>query len=295
MKNDLSVVVVSYNTKDLTLDCISKLKAARKKNSSSVEILIIDNNSTDGSQDALKKFVGNPEIRIVFCKNNEGFGKANNQGLALSRGRYVLFLNSDVLVPEEPLFDSLIQEMDDHPIYGGITARVQLKSGAIDPASHRGFPTVWRSLCYYARIEKVTAKIPLLNTIFGGYHLTHLSLSSKHEIDSPTGAFFLIRKDLLDSLSGFDEDFFMYGEDLDLAFRIKRLGYLIMYDPQYTVTHLKGQSGLKNASDSSIQRKTRSCFYESMSIFYRKHYEKKYPKIISSLVLAVINSKIKSS
>lgn len=291
MRKDLSVVILSYNTKDLTLRCVSQLQGALSKGSLQAEIIIVDNNSADGSPDAIRKIADNKNIKVICNTANSGFGKANNQGLALASGRYILYLNSDVLVPEKPFFDVLIKEMDSNSLYGALTVRVELPSGGIDPASHRGFPTVWRSFCYYIGLEKLTARIPLLNRIFGGYHLTSLSLATKHEIDSPTGAFFLARKDILDTLKGFDEDFFMYGEDIDLAFRIKRLGYSIIYDPSYTVSHLKYQSGIKKINNTTTQKETRNYFFESMAIFYKKHYEKNYSPLISLLVYAVINRK----
>ncbi len=291
MKKDVSVVIVSYNTKDLTLQCITKLQKALTKSNLQSEVIIVDNNSHDGSQEELRKIANNRDIKVLCNVDNSGYGKANNLGVALSEGRYILYLNSDVLVPEELNFKALIKDMDLHPLYGALTVRVQLPSGQIDPASHRGFPTVWRSFCYYAGLEKLTSRIPILNKIFGGYHLTHLPLNTKHEIDSPTGAFFLVKKDILDTLKGFDEAFFMYGEDIDLAYRIKRLGYSIIYDPVYTILHLKYQSGLKKTNDTKAQKKTHSYFYNSMVIFYKKHYEKHYPKWISSLVYSAIEWK----
>jgi len=296
MKKDLSIIIVSYNTKDLTLQCIEKLQKSLLKGSMKAEIIIVDNNSQDGSPEAFKGLLhANPDIKVICNKDNSGFGKANNQGQVISEGRYILYLNSDVFVPEEPFLDVLIKQMDSHRTIGALTVRVQLASGSIDPASHRGFPTVWRSFCYYMGLEKLTSSIPLLNRIFGGYHLTHLPLSTRHEIDTPTGAFFLARKDILDTLRGFDEDFFMYGEDIDLAFRIKRLGYSIIYDPIFTVLHLKNQSGIKKKNNTDVRKKTTNYFYESMAIFYKKHYEKVYPRFISALVYFAINRKKESS
>lgn len=292
MKQDLSVIIVSYNTKELTLQCLTKLQNALMKGSLHAEIIIVDNNSQDGSPEEFKKYAHlHPHVKVIYNNANGGFGKANNQGLAIADGKYVLYLNSDVFVPETPFLDALIGQMESHVLMGALTVRVQLTNGTIDPASHRGFPTVWRSFCYYAGLEKLTASIPGLNRIFGGYHLTYLPLSKRHEIDTPTGAFFLVRKDILDTLKGFDEDFFMYGEDIDLAFRIKRLGYSILYDPSFTVLHLKNQSGIKKKNNSTVQKKTRNYFYESMAIFYKKHYESKYPRWISALVYAAINRK----
>ncbi len=291
MKKDISVVIVSYNTKDLTLQCIKKLQKALLKSSLDVEIIVVDNNSHDGSAEALKRIADGKNIKVFCNTNNSGYGKANNLGISHAEGRFVLYLNSDVEVSEDLDFGALIKEMDTHPLYGALTVRVQLPTGQIDPASHRGFPTVWRAFCYYTGLEKLTAKIPLMNRLFGGYHLTHLSLDTKHEIDSPTGAFFLVKKDILDTLKGFDEVFFMYGEDIDLAFRIKRLGYSIIYDPTYTVLHLKYQSGIGKVNDSIAQKKTRTYFYESMAIFYKKHYERNNPRWISALVYAAIKRK----
>ncbi|MFZ2206087.1 MAG: glycosyltransferase family 2 protein [Microgenomates group bacterium] len=291
MRKDLSVIIVSFNTKELTLQCIDKLQNALSKGSLKSEIIIIDNNSHDGSAESLKKMADGNDVKVILNSENTGFGKPNNQGLAIAEGRYVLYLNSDVYVPEEAFLDKLIKQMDENPLLGALTVRVNLASGSIDPASHRGFPTVWRSLCYYAGLEKLTANIPVLNRLFGGYHLTYLPLNTRHEIDTPTGAFFLARKDVLDVLKGFDEVFFMYGEDIDLSFRIKRLGYSIVYDPTYTVLHLKNQSGIKRKNNVTIQKKTRNYFYESMAIFYKKHYEQCYPRWISALVYAAINRK----
>ncbi len=288
---DLSVVIVSYNTKDITLTCIAKLVKALSLSKITSEIIVIDNNSQDRSSEALRELHNTNVIQLIQNKDNPGFGKANNQGLLLCKGRYVLYLNSDVYVPELPFFDYLIQKMDASARIGAMTVRVNLPNESIDPASHRGFPTVWRSFCYYARLEHITRAVPLFNTLFGGYHLTHLSLDTIHEIDTPTGAFFLARKTILDTLKGFDEDYFMYGEDIDLAFRIKRLGYGIVYDPTYTVIHLKNQSGIKKKNNLVIRKKTNTHFYDSMIIFYKKHYEKQYPKWISQLVYAAIQYK----
>jgi len=177
----------------------------------------------------------------------------------------------------------LVEYMDRHSNIGGLTVDVRLENGKRDPASHRGFPTIWRSLCYFSGLEKITQRISLLNRIFGGYHLCHLPLTTIHEIDSPTAAFFLIRKDIVDKLNGFDEDFFMYGEDLDLAYRIKEKGKKIIYYPKYRVTHLKHQSGLKH-SEQDVQNHTKKHFYKAMKIFYDKHYAPKNLPLINIVV-----------
>jgi len=295
MNIDLSVIIVSYNTKDITLQCVDKLTKSLQKGTLKYEVLIVDNNSHDGSAESIKELTNDPHIKAIFNTENTGFGKPNNQALKIAKGKYVLYLNSDVYVPESSFLDELITQMEKNQTIGALTVRVNLASGDIDPASHRGFPTVWRSLSYYSGLEKLTAKIPLINKLFGGYHLTYLPLSTRHEIDTPTGAFYLARKDILDTLKGFDEVFFMYGEDIDLSYRIKRLGYSIIYDPTYTVLHLKNQSGIKRKNNTEIQKKTKNYFYDSMIIFYRKHYETQYPRWISSLVYSAINRKKETS
>ena len=291
---DLSVIVVSCNTKDLTYQCISKLQRALRLDSLSFEIIIVDNASTDGTGEKLASLVDNDTIKLIRNTTNEGYGKANNKGLVVAGGAYVLFLNSDVFVPEQPFLSRVVAAMEKHPLWGALTVRVQFPTGAIDPASHRGFPTVWRSFCYFSKLERITAHIPLLNRMFGGYHLTHLPLNKQHEIDSPTGAFFLTRRGIVEALQGFDEHFFMYGEYLDLSFRIKRMGYSILYDPTYTVLHLKYQSGIKNTNNTALRSQTRNYFYESMLIFYKKHYEPIYPQWISRLVYFAIEQKRKA-
>jgi len=288
---DLSVIVVSFNTKDTTLQTIHKIQNALSKGHLNWEIIVVDNHSQDGSVEALLALADGHRIHVLVNKENKGFGKPNNQGVAVSKGRYILYLNSDLHVPETPFLDDLINKMDAHIRYGALTVRVNLANGALDPASHRGFPTVWRSFCYYAGLEKITAPVPFLNRIFGGYHLTSKSLNVLHEIDAPTGAFFLVKRHIVETLGGFDEQFFMYGEDLDLAYRIKKLGYCIVYDPAYTVVHLKYQSGLQSDTNTLLRQQTRAYFYDSMAIFYRKHYERKYPQWISRLVYSTIHFK----
>ena len=141
-------------------------------------------------------------------------------------------------------------------------------------------------------MESLSRNIFFLNNLFGGYHLTNKNLDIAHEIDAPSGAFFLTRKELMEKLGGFDEDYFMYGEDIDLAFQIKKLGYRIIYYPKYSVSHLKYQSGLGKTGEST-QVDTKKHFYNSMKIFYEKNYRKMYPKIIGSIVNKFIDLKSK--
>ena len=131
---------------------------------------------------------------------------------------------------------------------------------------------------------------PLSDNLFGGYHLTHLNLNTVHEIDSPSGAFFLVRRSVTDLLGVFDEDYFMYGEDLDLSYRIKKSGYKVVYYPLHHVTHLKYSSGLKTKS-KKVRTSTRVHFYDAMKVFYRKHYADKYPSLFNALIYKAVDIK----
>jgi len=289
---NLSIIVVSYNTADLTLACLDSVTASIKKHSVQAEVIVVDNASTDESVNRLKSYrLQVAGFRLLENKTNVGFGKANNIGLKKAEGKYILFLNSDTLV-DSVNFQELISVMDKDEKIGVLTVRVNLENGSLDQASHRGFPTIWRSFTYFSKLEHLTKYVPLLNRIFGGYHLTHLSHNTMHEIESPSGAFFLTRKSLLDEVGGFDEKFFMYGEDLDLSMRIKNLGYKILFYPEQSITHLKGKSGMTH-DDNKLKGQTSGHFYDAMKIFYDKYYMKKYPNFVNNTVHFFINSKIK--
>lgn len=295
---DLSVIVLSYNTKETTKNCLEKLHDSLNASNISSEVIIVDNDSKDGSVDMIKKILEKSNAKIVYKmilnKKNYGFAKGNNQGLNVSSGKNILFLNSDVLI-ENIDWDTLILYFNKNIDIGALTVKVNLTDGNIDPASHRGFPTVWNSFCYFFKLEKIFGNILFLNKLFGGYHLKYLSLNSIHEIDSQSGAFYLTRKHLMDKLKGFDDKtFFLYGEDLDLSYRIKQLGFKIQYYPNFSVLHLKSVSGLKK-NDLKIKNKSKDHFYDAMNKFYKKNYEDKYPKFISSLVYFFIDYKKKTS
>lgn len=296
---DLSIIIVSYNTAEMTEKCLSNLLTVLQENKDiRAEVIVVDNASVDSTKKILDRMTAQYEksgqkLIRELGKKNLGYSKANNKGLLLSSGTYILFLNSDVLM-KSISFKNLLANFEQDSKLGALTVRVELENGQIDPASHRGFPTIWRSFCYYAGLEKIFRKVPLLGALFGGYHLTSRSLATTHEIDSPTGAFYLSRKEILDKVKGFDEDFFMYGEDLDLSYRIKELGYKILYVPTYSVTHLKYQSGIKS-SDQSTKKKTHSYFYDAMKIFYTKHYASSTPQPINSFIFFIIDQKAKRS
>jgi GT2 family glycosyltransferase len=286
----LSIIIVSFNTKEITKKCLLSLKKNFIRYPMDYEIIVLDNNSHDGSSEMLldlEKQWNN--LQVFLSKKNLGFGKANNFGVEKSKGKYILYLNSDTIVTDID-FRDLIKLMEIQKDIGALTVKVVLPTGEIDPASHRGFPTLWRSFTYFSGLEKISKNIPILNRIFGGYHLINLNLNEIHEIDVLTGAFLLTKREIIDKFGGFDKDYFAYGEDIEMAFQIKKIGYKIIYYPLWKVLHLKSSSGLKK-KDTKIRKKTSFYFYDSMKIFYQKHYAKDHNWLINQLVYLAIDIK----
>lgn len=294
---DLSIIILSYNTSELTINCIQSILKSLNLQPLLAEIIVVDNNSTDKTVDMITPLSApgssnNITIKIIKNPKNYGFAKGNNIGARIATGKYLLFLNSDTLIKRID-WHGLMEYCDTVTDFGALTVKVLLPNGKLDLASHRGFPTVWRSFCYFAGFEKIATIFPFMAHIFGGYHLLDKNFNSAHFIDSPSGAFFLTRREIFNTLDGFDENFFMYGEDLDLAYRLKLIGLRIHYYPVMEITHLKYQSGLNN-QNRILRSKIKKHFYEAMLLFFHKHYNKAYPKIISNLTEMIIKFKLKT-
>lgn len=279
LKN-LSVSIVNYNNGDYLIQCLKSLKQQKQLD---MDILVVDNASTDGSLEKAKKDF--PDIHFLTNKENLGFSKAHNLTLRKITSEFILILNPDTEIQRGDLVD-LIEYMEDNPEVGALTGKVILPNGSLDWASHRGFPTPWASLLYYFFKNDNL------------YHLSSKPLNQTHEVDAISGSFFLTRKSILDKVGIFDEDYFMYAEDIDLCFRIKQAGFKVMYKPTVEVLHHKGvSSGLKKHSQGiatanvETRKKAFDAFYQTMKIFYKKHLEKKYPFFINWLVYLGINLK----
>lgn len=286
----LSIIIVSFNTKEITKKNLSSLRKDLIKYPLEYEVIVVDNDSRDGSAEFLLDLEKNwNQLHVILSKKNLGFGLGNNLGLEKSNGKYILFLNSDAIISDID-FRDLIKIMEMQKEIGAMTVKVVLPTGEIDPASHRGFPTIWRSFTYFSGLEKVFANVPILNKMFGGYHLINMNLNNIHEIDVPTGAFLFTKKEILDKFGGFDKDYFAYGEDIEMAFQIKKLGYKIIYYPFWKVVHLKSVSGLKK-DNLNIRKKTSYHFYDSMKIFYDKHYAKDHNWLTNKFVHLAIDIK----
>lgn len=282
-KIDLSIIIVNYNTKDFLQECLKSVVGSREIGVRSKEIIVIDNNSTDGTIEMLKELqTQNSELRTIFSQSNLGFAKANNLAIKKSSGRYILFLNPDTIVQEDTL-KTMVKFMDENPKVGAATCRVELTDGHLDQACHRGFPTAWNAFCYFSGLEKLFPK----SKVFARYSLTFLPLDKIHEIDAGCGAFLLVRKEAGEQVGWFDEDYFWYGEDLDFCYRLKQKGWKIMFVPTTKIIHWKGAaSGILKHSQkiSPASKQTRikaaKASVKVMRIFFQKHYQDKYPKII---------------
>jgi len=294
--NDLSIIIPSYNTKTITLNCLESIFRSLENSSLDFEVIVVDNASTDETIKEIKNLKlkiknYNSKLKVIENETNVGFARANNQAVKKAQGKYLLFLNSDVII-DNLNFKKIIALMEKDEKIGVSTVKVILSNGKTDPACHRGFPTLWRSFCYFSGLEKVLGNLPILNRILGGYHLTYLDKDKVHEIDSPSGAFYLIRKKIFDQVGGFDERFFMYGEDLDLSYQVKKLGYKIIFYPLSRVLHLKYQSGLAG-NDQDHQKKIKRYFYQAMKIFYQKNYAKHSSVFFNTVVYFLIDLKEK--
>lgn len=272
---DLTVVIVTYRVPELVESCLRSVRAAI--HGRAIDVHVVDNGSFDGTVEMIGREF--PEARLVDARENLGFIRGNNVVLdellaQQSCGRYLLLLNPDTVVEPET-FDVMLDFMETHPEAGAATCRVDLASGGLDWASHRGFPTPWSALTYMAGLEALSPK----SRLFGGYHMRWLDLRRTHEIDCPTGAFFLVRREVFEAVGGLDTDYFMYGDDLDWALRIKRLGWRIYYHPATRIVHYKGVStGLKGFSrqwshaDTTQRLRRNRDFFHAMRVFYDKHY-----------------------
>lgn len=276
----LSVSIVNYTSGNYLVKCLESLK---KNKTVDLDIWITDNASKDQSlEKARNKF---PEFHYTINKDNLGFGKANNLLLKKLKTKYLLILNPDTEIGSGVL-SFMLKFMEENPVVGAASCRVDLSDGSLDLASHRGFPTPLSSFRYYFLGDDSL------------YHLSNRSMAEVHEVDAISGAFFLTKKTVLEMVGYFDEDYFMYAEDIDLCFRIKKAGFKVMYVPYVSVIHHKGvSSGLKKHSqeittaDLETRRRSLDAFYLAMKIFYRKHYQNKYPFFINWLVYLGINTK----
>lgn len=267
----MAVVIVSYNVSSLLDACLRSLLAQEV----ALEIVVVDNASLDGSPEMVARDF--PEVRLVRNRENRGFATASNQGIKQTTAPLVLSLNPDTVL-QPGAVDGLATYLDRHPEAGAAGPRIMRPDGSLDLAARRTFPSPSVALL---RLSLVSRFFPRSSRL-ARYNLTDRSPDLLQEIDSGTGACLMFRRAVLDQVGLFDESFFMYGEDLDLCFRIKAAGWRIVYVPQSVVIHHKGQSS-RQQSSAMIRE-----FHRAMRIFFRKHYRRSTPAPLAALVYAGI-------
>jgi GT2 family glycosyltransferase len=247
MAKKISIVIVSYNVSKLLDECLQSV--ARALQGIDGEVFVVDNHSKDNTLTMLKE--KHPEVRVIANEVNVGFSRANNQAIRLSEAEYVLLLNPDTVVYENTLH-GVLDFMDQHPQAGGAGVRMLTREGHRAPESRRSIPTPW------------VAMLKMLGAT-RRYYMSHLSWDEPGQIEAVSGAFFLVRRKALDQVGLLDEDYFMYGEDIDLSYRLLKGGWQNWYLP-YDIIHYKGESTQKSSF------RYVHTFYQAMLIFFRKHY-----------------------
>ncbi len=255
---DISIVIVNYNVKDLLKNCLNSIYKAND-NKFLLEIFVIDNNSIDKSSEMVRNNF--PEVHLIKNEKNVGFSKANNQALNILKGKNVLILNPDTILAEKT-FEKLIEFQKSHPDTGAISSKLILSNGKLDSACRRSFPTPSVAIPRMLGLSKLFPK----SKMFAKYNLSYEDVDKTIEVDAICGAFMFIPKKVLDETGFFDEEYFMYGEDLDLCYRIKKQGYKIYYFPEVITIHFKGES-TKKTHLSYVNN-----FYGAMSIFVKKNF-----------------------
>src|SRR6185369_6631432 len=255
----LSIIIVSYNSLRLLENCLFSIQKAMQTIDG--EIIIVDNNSKDGIKDHLpSKF---PGVKFIFNNENLGFAKACNQGSKISSGDYILFLNPDTVLSETCLSDC-ISFFKTHADAGAVGVRMLDEKGKFLKESKRGLPSPTAS---FYKLFGFTAIFPGSKTI-AKYYQGHLPENENNPVEVLSGAFMMIKRAVFEKVNGFDETFFMYGEDIDLSLRISQMGYKNYYLGKISITHLKGGS-------TTYNKKYVQDFYGAMNLFVKKHYSKK--------------------
>lgn len=284
---DLAIIIVSYNVRPLLGECLRSLYASE---GCSFQVWVVDNCSADDSAAMVRSEF--PQVQLIESPVNGGFAYANNLALRAlgfldnpdrpasfprDAFRYVLLLNPDTLLPPDALRE-LLAYMDQHPEVGICGPKLVRQDGTLDLACRRSFPTPEVALY---RMVGLSRLFPASRR-FGRYNLTYLDPDEVAEVDSVVGAFMLVRRDAIAQAGPLDESFFLYGEDLDWALRMKQRGWKVMYYPEVTVLHYKGESSRQDSERATLE------FYRSMLIFYRKHYAKNTFFLLRWLIVSAI-------
>lgn len=305
---ELTIVILSFNVKELLLNCLDSIFLSKGK-LDRWQVIVVDNASSDGSARAVRekyKIIGmdsrlrgndskkggndkedgnDNKIELVESKVNLGFAGGNNSAIPFIKAPVVLFLNPDTVIVGHAIQKSL-EVLLSNPDYGAITCKVELPDGRMDYSCHRGFPTPWNSLMYFTGLAKAFSA----SAFFSGYTAGYLSTKIAHEIDCISGTFLMVRKIAAEQIGFWDKDYFFNGEDIEFCFDLREKGWKIYYYPEVKIIHFKGSSsGLWQTAKVKVETQTKvsaaTHAASAMRIFYRKHYYKSYPPLFRDFVL----------
>ncbi|MDQ4074643.1 MAG: glycosyltransferase family 2 protein [Chloroflexota bacterium] len=283
---DLGIVIVNFKTKDFLRDCLRSIFDS--EGDFSFQVCVVDNASGDGSVEMVRDEF--PQVHLIAQQENQGYAHANNLGLyhfgfrdepgaepAPDAPRFALLLNPDTLLPTNAL-EEMLTFVDARPTCGVAGPRLVRQDGSLDKACRRSFPSPATSFYRLTGLSSVFHTNPR----FGRYNLSYVDDTISIEVDSVVGAFMMIRREALSDVGLLDESFFMYGEDLDLAYRIKAAGWKVWYDADVTVLHYKGESSKQRSWKSIVN------FYDAMDTFHRKHYASHMPIPVNWIIRLAI-------
>ena len=284
--HDLGIVIVNWNTCDYLQRCLQTVFASA--GDFRYRVLVVDNASDDGSAAMVREHF--PQARLIVSPQNVGYPKGNNLGLRelgyhgagqvdADAPRYALLLNPDTELPPDALW-RMVQFMDARPDVGIAGPKLILPDGRLDKACRRGFPTPMVAFYRFSGLAKLFPN----NERFGRYNMTFVDPDEELEVDSVVGAYMQVRKDCIEAVGLLDETFFMYGEDLDWAYRIKAAGWRVWYYPQVSVHHVKRAASRKS-------RRAQFEFWRAMLLFYRKHYRAQTPLPVHAMILLALTLK----
>ncbi|MDQ5981699.1 MAG: hypothetical protein QG570_456 [Patescibacteria group bacterium] len=269
----VSVIIVAYTSRNYIEDCLNSIHGTYPN----LEIIIKQQLPSDGLVELVKSKY--PEV-VIFEGENNGLAKGNNECVKRSTGEYLLFMGTDARV-EKDTIRGLVDWMEINPDVGGVTAKLILGDGVtLDMDAHRAFPTPWISFCRLFGLSKIFKD----SRKFNGYFLPGKDMNSPHDIELCISHFMMVPRKVYEMVNGFDEDYFLYGEDVQFCYDIKQAGYRLMYLPQFKATHLKGvgvgiRSTTRKISNKPLRHrlKMQKLSTEAMIIFMKKNYTDKYP------------------
>jgi len=258
---DVSIVIVSFNVANFLKDCLVSIK---KETNCKYEIIVVDNNSKDDSVEIVKK--NHPEVKLIKNNRNEGFAKANNKAFRVAKGRYIFMLNPDTIILDKAI-DKLVHFMDDHAEAGACGPKNLHPDLSLQPNCHH-FPTLLTSVIECLQLKRFFPR----NKLFGREHMTYWNYDEIKEVDWITGCSLMIRKKLLNKVGYLDERYFMYSEECDFSFRLRKEKWKTAFYPYASLIHYGGQSSMAQIYQKVHSKTISKYLFESRYHFFRKNY-----------------------